>query len=307
MFYLMKSELISTDRITVLDAVDRPLSKVPDDRDRRSIEQFGIRQPLVGVRDGERILLAKGLRRLRIAKSLGMGKVPIVLEDAPKGFTPADYVRELRLTLQEHRQDLFPSQKCSLIMELKKRFGMNNKQVAAYRGIDPDSVTNQLAIANYIRPVVEALDSGRLTMQAARVFDGMTEEGQEEVWRRHGADLSVLPGGGMHKSIRAEYHPDKFAHFYRQPELVASRLSRKSGKRRTKGRSALTSNEKRRLQSSLEMKELEIREGTEEYKAMKTDCVSAAPIVAAIRRSDNLRGFVREETMAELERFAEVY
>lgn len=302
----MKSELIPTDRITVLDFVERPLSKVADDRDRRSIEQLGIKQPLVLVRDGDRLLLAKGLRRLRIAKSLGLGKVPCVVEKA-RGGSPADYVRELRLVLQEHRQDLFPSQKCGLVNELKDRFGMSNKQVAAYLGIDADSVTNWLAVGNYIKPVVEALDSGRLTMQAARVFDGMTEDGQAKVWSLHGSDLAVLPGGGMHKAIRAEYHPEKFAHFYRQPELVADRLQRKSGKRKAKTRPKLTDNEKRRMQSSLDMKELEIREGNEELKAMKAEIAATVPMVAAILRMPVLTAMVPEEMRAELERFAEIF
>lgn len=303
----MKSELISTDRIIVLDFVERPHAKVADDRDRRSIEQSGIQQPLVLVEDGDRLLLAKGLRRLRIAKSLGLGKVPIVRETAPKGMSAEDYVRELRLVLDVHRQDLFPSQECALIMELKERFRMNNTQVAAYLGLDQDTITNKLAVRNYVPAVVDALDSGRLTMQAARVFDGMTEQGQSEVWKRHGADLAALPGGGMHKAIRAEYHPEKFPAFYRNPGLVADRLKRRSGKRQSKGRASLTTNEKRRLQSSLELKEIEIREGNEELKSMKAEIAAATPIVAAIGRSAALTALIPEEMGAELARYSEIY
>lgn len=95
----MKSQLVSIDRITVPDFVERPLSKVADDRDRQSIAAVGIQQPLVCIADGERLLLAKGLRRLKIARSLGMGKVPVITADLPRGYDAETYVRELRLAL----------------------------------------------------------------------------------------------------------------------------------------------------------------------------------------------------------------
>lgn len=303
----MKSALIAADRIIVPDFVERPLSKVADDRDRRSIEAHGIQQPLVLVADGARLLLAKGLRRLRIAKSLGLGKVPYVEAPVPKGYTPEDYVRELRLALDMHRADLLPSQKCALVEDLKQRFSMQNKQLAAYLGIDQDSVTNWLAVRNYIPEVVVALDRERMTMGAARVFDGMSEKGQQAVWKKHSEELSGSGKAGVHKHIRKLYPPASFPAFYRQPELVASRLARKATKRKAKGAPTITSNEKRRMMSSVELKSIELSEGQGDLKKMETEIQAAIAPIAAIMRAEKLWALVPEDMRPEIERFAEVF
>src|SRR5690242_6872917 len=126
---MKKVSMIAVERIVVPEFVERPFNKVADARDRASIEKHGILQPFVLVQDGERMLLAKGLRRLRIAKSLGIAKVPYVEAAVPRGYEVDAYVRELRLALDIHRSDLTPSQKCQHAAELKERFGMTSKQL----------------------------------------------------------------------------------------------------------------------------------------------------------------------------------
>jgi ParB/RepB/Spo0J family partition protein len=303
----MNAFLVSTDHITVPEFVERPLNKVADSRDADSIKKSGIQQALIVVPDGNRLLLAKGLRRLRIARSLGLGKVPVIKALAPKGYDPEVYVRELRLALDMHRQDLLPSQKCSLVETLKERFNMTNKQVAAYLGIDADSVTNWLAVKGYIDPVKQALDAGRLTMQAARVFDGMTDEGQNAVLKKHEKELFTSAGGRTHKELRRMYPPEQFPTYYRKPELVAQRLSAKGGKRKSKARPTITSQEKRRLSNSLEMREIELREGVLEEKRLKAEIMASIAPLSAILRNEKLRSMIPEEMGPELERFAEIY
>lgn len=303
----MKTALLSLNEIEVPDIVERPPSKVSDDLLRKSIEQGGIQQPLVVVADGDKFLLCKGLRRMNTARALGIGKVPVVIDTAPAGVEPLDYIRKVRFHLVHHRQDLMPSQKAELIEELKKRFSFTNAQVAAYLGIAPDSVTNWMAVKKYIPPVIEAMDSGRLTMQAARVFDGMTEGGQKAIWKAHGTDLVSQSGTNAHKRLRQQYPPASFPSYYRDPELIATRLSRKVGKRKSAARPNLSADEKRRMSSSLELKEIELRELEGEEKEIKAQINAAIPLVASIMRSPKLRAMVKPAMMEELERFAEIY
>lgn len=301
----MKSSTISTDKIIVPEYVERPLNKVADARDRASIEAHGIQQPLVLVPDGDRLVLAKGLRRLRIAKALGIGKVPYVTASVPEGMPVDDYVRELRLALSEHREDLAPSQKMSFVQELKKRFSMSSKEIAHYLGVDQDTITNWLSLRKYIQPVVAAIDADLLTMGAARAFDGMTPEGQEEIWQRHHAELCGKGNNGAHKLIRQLYPAEKYPAYYVNPELSAKRIAAKAGRKRT--RAALPTEEKKRLLNSVELREIELREGQRDEAKMKREITAAIPLVAAIMRNDDLRALVPEETRGELERFSEIY
>lgn len=302
----MKIGYIAIDRVVVPQAVQRPADPAADSRDLEHIRKHGIERPLVMVRDGKRILLAKGLRRLRFAKTLKLAKVPFILHPVPKGYKTEDYIRELRFALFQHREDPKPSVKCAMVLELKARFGMSNKEIAAYRGVDQDTITNWVALKNYIPEVVQAIDSDQLTMAAARVFDGMSEKGQAHVWKRHARDLVGTGKNGVHKRIRALYPPSDNPTLYRQPELVAQRLARKAGKRKGKVQ-AITTNEKRRLLSSVELREIELREGIEEEKRLKAQITAAIAPIAAIMRSDTLRLAIPPETREEFERFQEIY
>lgn len=301
----MTSDLLSLDRITVPPWCERPQNRVADDRDRNSIQKSGIQQPLVTVRDGDSLLLADGLRRLRIARTLDIDKVPVVIVDPPRGQTADAYARELRLVLDLHRQDLVPSQKADIIETLKgPPFLMNNTQVAAYIGIDPDTVTNLLAVKSYRKPISQAIDEGRLTMQSARVFVGMTPEGQDEVWKKHGKELQSATGGKLHKVLRKQYAPQKFPHFYRDARLVAERLKRSAGPRAVRKRTGLTTNEKRRLSTSLEVAEIEVERAQKEIKFYEAANRLCIPIIAAITRDEELLSLFPAD---ELKRWAEVY
>lgn len=301
----MTSDTISPDRITVPVWCERDPNSRADDRDTTSIQKVGIQQPLCLVRDGDTLLLAKGLRRLRIARSLALEKVPVLIVDPPEGRTADSYARELRLALDIHRQDLVPSQKAELIERLKAApFNMSNVQVAAYIGIDPDTVTNLLAVKSYQKPIRQAIDAGRLTMQSARVFTGMSPEGQERVWKRHGDELMSSTGGRLHKALRKQYSPEKFPKFYRDPQLVAQRLKRSSGPRSVRKRTGLTDNEKRRLSRSLEVSEMELEQGKRDVKFYDGANRLCIPIIAGILRDEELLVHFPAD---ELKRWAEVY
>lgn len=299
----MKTTHLSPDQLTILPVIaERSQSRVADSFLRNSIAKGGIQQPLIAVRDGERILLVKGVRRLRIARALDMKRVPVLVYDAPEGADVERYVKELRFVLF-HRQDLMPSQKAALVATLKERFQMTNAQVAAYLGIASDSVTNWQAAQRYLPPIVAAMDAGRLTMQAARVFDGLTETGQKAIWKAHSKDL-MASGATAHKRLRAQYPPASFPDFYRDAGLIAKRLKMKGGKRASRG---MSPGEKQRLADSCEIKEIEVREGKAKLLTMERQIKAAIPLVAAVLRNPEVLALVPAEMRPELERFGEAY
>lgn len=294
--------------IVVLPFVERPLNKVADHRDMESIKKRGVEQALVCVLHEGALYLAKGLRRLRIATTLKLKTVPTIDYPLPKGRVLEDYIRDLRLATSQHRQDLAPSQKCELVKKLKADFKLNNKQVASYLGIDSDSVTNWLDVDNYIAPVRAALDSGDLTMAKARIFNGLTEKGQETILKERGKEIAATAGRDAHKVIRSLYPPAKNPEFYRNPKLTTDRLKRATGgSRKVKPRVALTVAEKSRLGNSYELREIELRTATEEVKLIKAANISLIVPVGACLRSEKVRATIPPEILTELERWAEIY
>lgn len=301
----LQAEMLDLKSIEVLDFVDREEMPTEDERLSRSIRSGGIQEPLIVVRDKGQTLLVKGSRRRRIALSLGIPKARCVIDQVPDGMTAESYIRRVRFILHEHRQDLIPSVRAGLIVKLKEQLGLKNKQVAAYLGIDPDTITNWLEVLRFVPEVVAAIDTGALRMDAARAFNGMTDEGQKAVWKKHKDELIGSGRKGAHKRIRNLYSPTKYPAFYHKPDKIAARLNRAKKKRTT--RVSYTAAEKQRLLASVEVKEAELAEFTTEAQALKRQCNAAGPLVAAILRQRNLRALVSKEMLPELERFAEVY
>ena len=301
--------LVPVDAIGVPNQVTRPRpNKLEDEVLLRSIRQGGIQQPLVVLAVGNGYQLVDGSRRLEAARALGLPKVPAVIDMPPSDVSAENYGRRIRFILDEHRQDLLPSQKAELILKLKETMALNNGQMAAYLGVDPDSITNWLAIRRYIPEVVRAIDVGALTMQQAKAMEGMGEEGQKTVWKKHAEELSQARGGS-HRRIREQYSPEKFPQFYVNPEKRIAILARgkRTGRGGTKSKASYTEEEKKKLLASVEMKEAEMAELKEEVAQSKREIAAASPIIAALLRDNKLRALIPEEMMPELERFAETY
>lgn len=303
----MKSSFIHPDRILVPDFVTRPFDKVADARDRASIEAHGIEQDLVLVPDSKGgLLLCDGLRRRRIAQALKLPKVPFIVSVPPKGKTPEQHCRETRLRLHIHIEDLKPSAKCSFIVDLKERLGLNNKQVAAWVGIDQDSVTNWMDVRNYIPEVVAALDSEALTMNAARVFNGMTEEGQRHAWHESAPAILHTPGELLHKEFRKLYGPDRYPHFYRKPEVIKRRLAQGAAKRVAR---PITGAEKMRLQNSLETKTRFVQDEESLTRRREKEIQASIPLIRGIMRDEELRRMkpITPQMVEEFELFQTYY
>lgn len=96
-----------------------------------------------------------------------------------------EYRRRLRFILDEHRQDLLPGQRASLINTLKERFKMNNKEVGAYLGVDASTIRTWLLVDSLIPDVVQEVDSGTVSLHSARSLEGTTAAGQEKVLAEH--------------------------------------------------------------------------------------------------------------------------
>jgi ParB/RepB/Spo0J family partition protein len=300
--------MIPVDAIDIPAQVNRPRpNRLEDEVLLRSIRQGGIQQPLVVLAVDDGYQLVDGSRRLDAARALGLPRVPAVVDMISGERDPESYGRRIRFILDEHRQDLLPSQKAELIVKLKEAMGLNNGQMAAYLGVDPDSITNWLAIRRYIPEVARAIDVGALTMQQAKAMEGMGEEGQRVVWKKHAEDL-MQARGGAHRRIREQYPPEKYPQYYLHPERRAAILARgKRPRRGGKTRPNDTAGEKKRLLANVEAKEAELAELKEEMAQSKREIAAASPVIAAMLRNSKLRALIPEEMLPELERFAETY
>jgi ParB/RepB/Spo0J family partition protein len=294
--------------IQVPEKYRRRGNAVEDDKLRQSIERTGVQQPLVVSDIGEgKYVLIDGYRRLEVARFLKLPGVPCVIDEVPEGAAPEDYRDRMRFILDEHRQDLFPTQRAMLIKTLQKNFKMNNRQVGEYLGVDATTIGNWLMIESYVREVASAVDAGDITQHAARVFEGMTPAGQRKVWTEHRTELKQIPPAKLHRELRQKYHPRDYPELYVRPEKIIQQLDRVQGKRTAKRRPVITKADREMLSSDIELREAELRDAERDLERYKLENTLAARIIRAILQNDKLKALIPPAKVSEFKRFAEIY
>jgi ParB/RepB/Spo0J family partition protein len=305
---IQEAKQLPISAIQVPEKYRRRGNVVEDDKLRQSIERTGIQQPLVlsYIGDGKYVLI-DGYRRLEVAKYLKLKDVPGVIDTVPTGVAPEDYRDRMRFILDEHRQDLFPTQRATLIKTLKKNFEMNNREVGEYLGVDAVTISNWLMIDSYIPEVAKAVDEMALTQHAARIFDGMTDLGQRKIWERHRSELAEKSPKIVHRTLREKYHPKDYPELYQRPEKVIRQLEKKQGRRFAKRRPVFSKAKKQTLSNDIELKEAELQDAKADLRRIKLEITLAARVIRAIIQNDKLRSLIPPTELDEFRRFAEIY
>lgn len=307
----MNIQLLPTQSLVVPPEFVREATNATEDAQlMASVKKTGIQQPLIVLRFGDTYRVVKGTRRLGVAVLLNIPKVLCVVDEVPEGEDAESYARKIRFSLDEHRQDLLPTQRAQIIHQIMNQMGISKTDFAADLGVVPDTITNWLAPLSYVPEVQQAIDNGTVTMHAARVFSGLSEKGQRHILTKHRAELASDTGKSrLHKSLRKQYAPNAHPDFYVEPQKAVQRLAGQSKTRRRSPR-AYTADEKKTLLNSVELKENELLDGKEEAKELRAQIEAAIPIVAAIQRNRPLRDYVAKHYPAmveELKAFADAY
>ena len=141
-----------------------------------SIKKYGVIQPLIGTRKGERYELIAGERRLRSSKKAGLKTVPMVIRDVKEQ-------EKLEVALIENlqREDLNPVETAIAYKRLIDEFNLTQEDVAKHVGKSRSSVTNTLRMLNLPEEVRLALIDGKITEGHAKYLIGIDSEEKQMV------------------------------------------------------------------------------------------------------------------------------
>ncbi|MBL9138416.1 MAG: ParB/RepB/Spo0J family partition protein [Verrucomicrobiales bacterium] len=162
-------ERVSLDRVVAStlqprkEFLDDSLKELAD-----SIREQGILQPLVVRRQGERLELIAGERRLRAARLAGLTEVPVIVREA-------DDTTALELMLVENlqREGLNPMDEAQGYAELIERFRLTQEAVATKVGKSRASVANALRLLKLPAEIQDWLRQGTLTSGHGKVMLGL--------------------------------------------------------------------------------------------------------------------------------------
>lgn len=148
-----------------------------------SIKTFGIIQPLIVLRSGNRYVIIAGERRFRAARIAGLTSVPCVVRE----LTPRE-MREITLIENLQREDLNPVEAAEGIAELIKSFNLTQDEAAERIGMGRPTVTNLLRLLTLNKEVLELVREGRLSGSHARCLVVVTDPEVQLYYANKAAD-----------------------------------------------------------------------------------------------------------------------
>jgi ParB family chromosome partitioning protein len=204
----------------------------------RSIEQKGVLQPiLVEQLEPGSYRIVAGERRFRAAQAAGLAEVPVLV----RRFTELEKT-EIALIENLQREDLSPVEEASGYKTLMEQGGLTQEEVAKRVGMSRPTVANALRLLKLPKPMLEALDRGRMDPGHARAILSLVNLADQEILfqRITGRGLSVreaeATAARMNRGVRdsgKKSAPAAGKARGRQPELAAleSRLIERLGTR----------------------------------------------------------------------------
>lgn len=132
-----------------------------------SISQQGVLQPIIVALDDDGYVLVAGERRWRAAQIAKLDKIPaLVLDKKP------DDEQLLFIALVENlqREDLDPVEEAEAYINLAKKFGLKQDEIAQRVGKSRSAVANAIRILKLPEPVIKLLRAKKLTFGHAIVL-----------------------------------------------------------------------------------------------------------------------------------------
>ena len=132
-----------------------------------SINENGLVQPIIVMKNGKRFKIIAGERRFRAAKVAGFTEIPAIIRE---DTLDDNKVLELALIENIQRQDLNVIEEASAIKALMNEYQMTQDMIAKKIGKSRPAVANTLRLLNLDERVQAMLIDGRISESHARAI-----------------------------------------------------------------------------------------------------------------------------------------
>ena len=129
---------------------------------KQSIRVQGILQPITVIKRGDKLILVDGYHRLKAALELGIPKVPVVISSTQEEDAYLHNIITNRLRGKTTTADMI-----RVIKHIQKQYGLSISKIAELTGLSRAYVSKLMKIAKAHPALLEALDQGRLSVDAA--------------------------------------------------------------------------------------------------------------------------------------------
>ena len=139
-----------------------------------SIRQFGVLQPLLVQKNGERFEIIAGERRWRAAQIAGLKEIPVIVRE----YTPQETM-EIALIENVQREDLNPIEEAMAYQLLIDEFNLKQEDVAARVSKSRVTITNSMRLLKLDERVQQFLAEGKISGGHGRSLLGLEDREQQ--------------------------------------------------------------------------------------------------------------------------------
>ena len=150
-----------------------------------SIKIYGVIQPLIVTKSGDKYELIAGERRLRASRMVGLEKIPAIIRDVKD-----QEKLEVALIENVQRESLNPIETAIAYRKLIDEFNLGQDDVARRIGKSRPSVSNTLRLLNLPDEIQVAIIQGKISEGHAKVLVGLDNEVKQMTMFR-----KILHGG----------------------------------------------------------------------------------------------------------------
>lgn len=130
-----------------------------------SVKKYGVLQPLLVQKKGNRYEIIAGERRWRAAKQAGLKEVPVVVKEYSK-----QQAMEISLIENVQRADLNPVEEALAYQQLMQEFDLTQEEIAERVSKNRATITNSIRLLKLDKRVQEMLVQGQLSSGHARAL-----------------------------------------------------------------------------------------------------------------------------------------
>ena len=169
----VKSEV--TVKITSIIANEKQPRKNFDEEElsqlTESVRQYGVLQPLLVKKEGEKYRIIAGERRYRAAKEAGLKEIPVVIRD----YT-SQQAAEVSIIENVQRADLNPMEEAMAYQMLIDDYGLKQEEIAGKVSKNRTTITNALRLLKLSDKVRLMVAQGALSAGHARTLVPVEDE-----------------------------------------------------------------------------------------------------------------------------------
>lgn len=168
-----------------------------------SIKEYGVIQPIILKKNGDRYIIVAGERRFRASKLAGLKVIPAIVRD----YTD-NQVKEIALLENIQREDLNPIETARAMKELLTLYGWTQEVLADKLGKSRPVVANYVRLLSLQPEVIKMIESGKLSAGHARSLV-VVEDPRAQVKLAEQAVNRKITVRDMEKAVREVTNPKK--------------------------------------------------------------------------------------------------